>query len=280
MPPSKESSVIRAFAKVDCIPSVNAIYKGRKKNGEIPKGTANIGNNKYRIPGVILFHDEALLEFKESLRRLKKKPTARIWKEKPLYVKYDMFLKVERNYKSQVYPDLDNLIKYPQDIFFKALNILYPRVGFHDGQIREVRRQTLLESPDRYDWIYVEIGVLPFDELEKIQEERLQNVKRYFDVSQVESPEDRYQRLQKIRRLETNRLCQSRYREKKKAKPLNITFPKTTDYKTRRLIKQRFKQRQSRADRLGISLEEFIEKYGRPTACVKEADFKIDEEKR
>ena len=70
MPPPEESSVIRAFAKVEYIPSVNAITKSKSKNRTTQLGGATIGNNKYQVSDAILFHDEALLEWKDPKTEL------------------------------------------------------------------------------------------------------------------------------------------------------------------------------------------------------------------
>ena len=74
----------------------------------------------------------------------------------------------------------------------------------------------------------------------------------------MERPEDRAERIRKLKRLENKRTSNVRWREKKyRAKRQKIKYDK-------RLLYDRNYKRKIRADKLGLSLEVYIEKYAKP----------------
>ena len=91
----------------------------------------------------------------------------------------------------------------------------------------------------------------------------MRNVKRFFDIHRKESPDGRCEHLRRIRQLETNRMSARQYRE-------TAVADKKLKQKQDNMIKMRDRQRKARADRLGISVEEYIEQYGRPEQYRKE----------
>ena len=114
-------SYIETTAVVRRIPSTNNANR---------KGGGRIYNSRVTRD----FKKSALLQFKQGILNKDKNytPTPDQWKGKPLSVVYRFYLSKSRK---GIKPDLDNLVKYPQDILFEALDGLYRSIQFNDNQI-------------------------------------------------------------------------------------------------------------------------------------------------
>ena len=128
--------------------------------------------------------DAEIKSLKEQLAKYDKvevPPTKEMWDKNKLWISYDFYVQKRRINKI----DLSNLIKYPQDVLFEALNLKYTAFKFNDNQVREYGTIRLLESEDNKEWICVFIR--PYDLMVKHRDDN-PLPKKWLDVYSAPLP--------------------------------------------------------------------------------------------